>query len=77
MTLDRRPSPRAYAVNLFAVWAWVLLWTFLAFVPTAFGAWDQWTFAKILGYLAALGVSLTASARRHRPRPSPTPGHTP
>lgn len=67
---DRRPSPRAFSVNLGEVWAWVLLWSSLAFLPTAFGALPDAAFYLALACTAGLGLSLSLNAvlnRRARP----------
>lgn len=76
---DRRPSPRSMAVNLGEVWAWVLLWSFLAFLPTGFGYLGQSTFAACLACTVGLGLSLslngwlTRRRRRNHPRTTGTP----
>lgn len=76
---DRRPSPRSMAVNLGEVWAWVLLWSFLAFLPSGFGSLPDAAFYLALGCTVGLGLSLslngwlTRRRRRNHPRTAGTP----
>lgn len=68
-----RPSRRALSVTVGQVWAWMIVWGIVVFLPTPFGALPDATFYAALGAIVGMGVSLTVTAainRRHSRTPT-------
>lgn len=61
------------SVTVGQVWAWMIVWGIVAFLPTPFGAWPDTSFYAALAGIVGLAISLTVTAginRRHSRTPT-------